>query len=100
MAVAAATRGRVAALATTARVRGGRESLDDSVAGEHAAVDGEVPADHEGAHGGVLLGQDVGLVGEIRLVLTPVYEDEAGEAIDVSVQLVGGIRPASSSAET
>ena len=37
----------------------GREPLDDAIAGEHAAIDGEVPAHHERPHGGVLLGQGV-----------------------------------------
>lgn len=33
----------------------GRQALDDPVAGEHAPIDREVPADHEGTHGCVLL---------------------------------------------
>ena len=100
VAIAATTRRGVAALAATAGVDGSREPLDDAVAGEHAAVDGEVPADHKGTHGGVFLRQDIGLVCKVRLVLTPVYKDKASEAIGVSVQLVGGIRPTSTSAKT
>ena len=99
MAAAAVTRRRVTALAATTRVRRGGESLDDAVAGEHAAIDGKVPADHKGTHGSVLLRQDVRLVGQVRLVLTPVYENKAGEAVVASVAFVGGVCPSAPTAK-
>lgn len=80
-ALATVSRRGVAALAATARIGGSGQSLDDAVPGEHAAVDGEVAADHEGAHGGVFLGQDVRLVGEVRLILAAVDEDEASVSV-------------------
>lgn len=36
-----------------------RQTLEHTVAGQHAPIDGEVAAHHEGTHGGVLLGQHV-----------------------------------------
>lgn len=87
------------ALSAAAAVRGSRETLDDAVAGKHASVDREVAADHEGAHGGVFLGQDVGLVGQIGLVLAAVDQYEAGVATGVLVAFVGGISPSSTAAE-
>lgn len=60
------------ALAATAAIRGSRETLDDAVAGKHASVDREVAADHKSAHGGVFLGQNVGLVGQVGLILAAV----------------------------
>lgn len=50
------------------------QSLDDSITGQHAPVDREVPAHHEGTHRCVLLGQGVGFVGKIRLVLAAIDE--------------------------
>jgi hypothetical protein len=32
------------------------QALDDAIAGQHAPIDREVPADHKGTHGCVLLG--------------------------------------------
>lgn len=52
-----------------------RQALHDPIPRQHAAVDREVPAHHERAHGGVLLRQPVGRVGQVRLVLAPVDED-------------------------
>lgn len=84
-------------LASLARVV--REPLYDTVADEHAAVDREVPANHEGPHGGVLLGQAVRLVGQIRLVLASIDQDQAGVAIGVPVNLVGRVLPPPSPAQ-
>lgn len=39
------------------------KALDNPVAGKHASIHGEVPADHEGTHGSVLLSQGPGLIG-------------------------------------
>lgn len=50
----------------------GWKSLDNSVASKHAAVDGKVAANHERAHGSVLLSQQVGLVCQVGLVLASV----------------------------
>ena len=41
----------------------GWETLDDSIPGEHAPIDREVPAHHEGSHSSILLGQAVRFVG-------------------------------------
>lgn len=46
----------MAALSSATALRCGGETLDNAVAGQHASVDGEVAADHEGTHGGVFLG--------------------------------------------
>ena len=99
---AAARRGGVGAVAAAAvlpaRLVGG-EALDDAVARQHAAVDAEVAADHEGAHGRVLLRQHVRLVGQIRLVLAAVDEHEARVASGVPVALVHGVHPSAAPAE-
>lgn len=89
MAVSRAVTGRrVPTLLRAASRLSGREPLDDAVAREHAAVDGKVAADHEGAHGGILLGQRVGLIGEVCLVLSSVDQDQTGVATVVTVTLV------------
>jgi hypothetical protein len=77
----------------------GRQALDNPVAGKHASVDGEVPADHKGTHGCVFLGQRLGLVGKIRLVLPPIDQDQARVAIGVPVGLVQGVMPSTPPAE-
>jgi hypothetical protein len=53
----------------------GWQALDDPVAGKHAAIDREVPANHKGTHGCILLRQGVGLVLQISLVLPPIDQD-------------------------
>lgn len=88
----------MAALSTPVRVRS-REALDNSVAGKHAAVDGEVSAHHEGAHGRILLGEEVRLIGEIRLVLPAIDENKTSVASWITVALVHGVRPSSAPAE-
>lgn len=52
-----------------------RQALDDTIAGKHAAIDREVPADHKGTHGCVFLGQGASFVCEICLVLAPIDQD-------------------------
>lgn len=86
------------ALSTPVRVRS-RETLDNSVACKHAAVDRKVSAHHEGTHSRVLLGKEVRLIGEIRLVLPAVDENKTSVASWVSVTLVHWIRPSSTPAE-
>lgn len=70
MALVAVPRRCRAALAAGISI--GRESLDDAIASEHPAVDREVAADHEGAHGSILLSQHVGLVCQVGLVLASI----------------------------
>jgi len=53
---------RLAAASVLAAGLVGRQALDDAVARQHAAIDGEVAADHEGAHGRVLLRERVRFV--------------------------------------
>lgn len=62
----------MAALLGAASRLSGRKPLNDAIAGQHATVHGEVAAHHEGTHGGVFLGQRVGLIREIRLILASV----------------------------
>lgn len=76
-----------------------REALDDAVAGQHPTIDGKVAAHHKGPHGGVLLGQTVGRVGQISLVFPTVHQNQAGEAVGVAVALIGGILPSTTTAE-
>lgn len=78
----------------------GRQPLNNPVAGKHTTIDREVAADHEGTHGGVLLGQRVGFVSEIRLILSSVDQDQTGVTAVVPVALVCGIPPSTSSAKT
>lgn len=61
-------------LATMARF-GSRESLDDSVAGEHATIDGEVAANHESPHSGILLRQLIRSVRLISLIFPAIDQD-------------------------
>ena len=77
-----------------------RESLDDAVSGQHPTIHGKVPAHHKCTHGGVLLGQDIRLVREVRLVFAAVHKDVAGVAAGVTVALVHGVSPSSAAAET
>lgn len=37
----------------------GWETLDDTVTGKHASIDGEIPAHHEGSHSCIFLRQGV-----------------------------------------
>lgn len=89
--------GRRSVAASLSRPPAGRlvrwQALDDSVAGQHATIDGEVAAHHESTHGRVLLGQATGFVREIRLVLTPIDQNQASVAVGVTVALVHGILP-------
>lgn len=48
----------LARLLALARVIGW-EALDHAITGKHAPIDGEVPANHEGSHRGILLSQDI-----------------------------------------
>lgn len=98
--VGAVARGGVAALSSTAALRRGREALDDAVAGQHAAVDGEVLAHHEGAHGGVLLGEYVRFVRQVGLVFAAVDKNVAGKAVGIAVAFVGRVHPSTATAET
>lgn len=85
------------AVAMSGPVRG--EPLDDSVPGQHAAIEGKAPAHHKGTHGCVLLGKDIRLVREVRLVFAAVHKDVAGVAAGVTVALVHGVAPSSATAE-
>lgn len=76
-----------------------REALDDPISGQHASIDGKVPADHERSHGRVLLGKDIRFVGEIGLILAAIHKDEAGIATGVAVALVHRIPPPTAPAE-
>lgn len=76
-----------------------RQALDDPVAGKHAAIDREVPANHKGTHGRILLRQGVGLVLQISLVLPPIHQDEARVAIGIAVAFIRGVMPPTPPAE-
>ena len=88
------------ALSAPAWIGGRWQSLDDTIAGKHSTIHREVPADHKGSHGGILLGQDIRFVCKIRLVLTAIYQDKAGIAAVISVALVRRVCPPSATAET
>lgn len=72
---------------------GNRKSLDDTIPGEHASINGEVAADHESSHRGILLCQLVGLVRLIGLVLAAIDQDQTGEAGAAAADLEHGIVP-------
>lgn len=86
-------------LALAARLGGGH-ALNDAVASQHAAVDGEVAADHKGTHGGVLLGEVARLVEIVGLVLAAVDEDVACVAPRLLVTFVRGVDPTPALAKT
>lgn len=75
------------------------QALDDAVAGQHATIHREVPADHEGAHRRVLACQLVRFVRQIRLVLPPVDQHQAGVPARVPEHVVGGLFPSAAVAE-
>ena len=77
----------------------GRKPLNDAVAGQHAAIDGELPAHHEGSHSSILLSQDIRFVGKVRLVLAAIDQHEARVAAVVTVALVRRVRPSATTAE-
>jgi hypothetical protein len=77
----------------------GRQALDDPVAGEHAPIDREVPADHKSTHGCVLLGQRAGFVCEISLVLAPIDQNQTCVAIGIPVALIRGVMPSTAPAK-
>ena len=88
----------VARLLALARVIG-RKPLDDAIASEHASIDGEVPAYHEGPHGSVLLGQGVRFVRNVRLVLPSIDQHEARVPAGVPIALVGRVLPPTTPAQ-
>lgn len=97
----AVARGRdVTGLPALAARFGGGHALDDAVAGQHAAVDREVATDHEGSHGGILLGQAARLVEVVSLVLAAIDQDEACVAPGLLVAFVRGVDPTPALAKT
>lgn len=90
--------GRAPAVLAAARIVS-RESLHDPVAGEHAAIDRKVPADHKGPHSRILLSQRIRGVSQICLVLASVHQHKAREATGVSVAFVRRIHPPTPPAE-
>ena len=77
-----------------------RKSLDDTIPGEHATINGEVAAHHKSSHCSILLSQLVGLVGLISLVLAAIDQDQTGEAGAATADLEHGIVPTTALAET
>ncbi len=77
----------------------GRETLDDAIAGKHAPIDGEVPADHEGSHRGVLLGQGIRFVRNVCLIFPAIDQDETCVPAGVPVALVGRVLPPTAPAQ-
>lgn len=73
--------------------------MDDAVASEHAAVDGEVSADHKGTHSSVLLGKHSRLVREVSLVLATVDKDQTGVSAVVFIAFIGRVGPSAAAAE-
>jgi hypothetical protein len=78
----------------------GRKPLNDSVPGEHSTIDREVSAHHESSHGSVFLRQLIRFVRQIGTVLSPINLDETSEARFASVDLVQGVTPAATMAES
>jgi hypothetical protein len=99
MAITAVARRGVSSAAATVRVNG-RHALDNTIAGEHASIGGEVLAHHEGAHSGILLSKEVRLVCEISLILAAVHKHKASEATGVSVTLVRRVSPSTTPTQT
>lgn len=91
--------GRLAATSLLAVGLVCRKTLDNTVPGQHAAVDGKVPAHHESTHGGVLLGQHVRCVCKIRLILAAVHENQASVTAAVTVTLVHRVLPSTTPAK-
>lgn len=79
-------------------VRG--KPLDNPVAGQHAPIDGKVPANHKCTHCGVLLSQVPRFVCEISLVLAAVHLNQASVAAASTVALICGIKPPTTPAKT
>jgi len=52
-----------------------RQSLNNAIACQHTSIHRKVPADHERPHSCVLLGQSIGFVCKICLVLSSIDED-------------------------
>lgn len=77
----------------------GGQALDNAIARHHAAIDAEVTAHHEGAHGRILASQLVRLVRQIGLVLAPIDQHQARVPRRFPVALVGGLGPPTSLAE-
>ncbi|KFY10575.1 hypothetical protein V492_04943 [Pseudogymnoascus sp. VKM F-4246] len=77
----------------------GRQPLDDTVPGQHPAIDREVAAHHEGTHGRVLLRQLIRFVRQVGTVLASIDEHETGEAGAAPVDLVHGVPPAAALAQ-
>lgn len=100
VALAAVARRCVAALAAVMGINSRGKSLNNAVASKHAAIYGEIPAHHESTHSSIFLGQNVRFIGKIRLVFTPIDKNKAGEATGVSIALIRGVCPSTSSAET
>lgn len=79
-------------LVARAPITGG-QPLNNSIPGQHPAIDGEVPTHHERTHGSVFLCQLIRFVGQVGTVLSPVNEHEAGEARATPVDLIHGVSP-------
>ena len=75
------------------------QSLDDAVPGQHAAVYGKAPADHESPHGRVLTREYVRFVCQVGLVLATIHKHETGPAVTAAVVLVLWVRPPTTPAE-
>lgn len=75
------------------------QTLDDAVAGQHAAIHREVPADHEGTHCRVLSRQLVRFVRQIRLVLASVNQHKASVPASVPEHVVRRLFPSAPVAE-
>ena len=88
----------MAALSSPSAVISG-QPLNNTVAGEHAAVDREVAADHKGTHGCILLGQAAGFVREICLILASIDQNQASVAVGIAVALIAGVPPPSAPAK-
>jgi hypothetical protein len=87
------------AFTPTAALRRGREALDNTISGQHASIHGKVAAHHKSTHGCVFLGENIRFIREVRLILAAVNQDQACESTRISVALVGGVRPSSTTAQ-
>lgn len=80
------------------------DALDNAamvVAGRvHAVVDGKVPANQVGSHGGVFARQCLGLPDGVGLVFPVIHAHDARVARGSAKWLVKRLRPAATSAET
>ena len=89
----------MAALAPTGALWFGGEALDNTISRQHASIHRKVAAHHESTHCCVFLREDTRFIREVGLILAAVDQHQACESTRVSVALVGGVGPSSTTAQ-